>query len=281
MRHTPDLRHWQAGACSQTLSFSLTIMRTMPLPFRRTRHALTPLAAVFGGALLLSACASNPDSAYAPRTENSATDARNQYQDFRGREAVRAPSQLQISLDRSNIRKNTQANASASAAEAEAQAQSGDTPPDIVAAPGDGPPVLPEPAYEGSPWLRDTQTYLGTVPCFTGDASCRAQKVTLTLSPNGRWRSRTITIDPPSNPPETYTDQGCWRASGENRERVTLYNTERTQSIASFSFSHGNALILRQLHDQGSRLTYRLSRQPEIDPISELGQTAPDCHVVP
>lgn len=254
----------------------------MPLPIRRAYRALTPLAAMLGGALLLSACASNTDSAYAPRAENSATDARNQYQDFRGREAVRAPSQLQISLDRNNIRKNKQTAAAAAAeADAEAQPQDGETPPDIVAAAGDGPAVLPEPAYEGSPWLRDTQTYLGTVPCFTGDESCRAQRVTLTLSPNGRWRSRTVTIDPPANPPESYTDQGCWRVSGESRERVTLYNTERTQSIASFSFSHGNALVLRQLHDQGSRLTYRLSRQPEIDPISELGQAAPDCHVVP
>ncbi|MCO7636911.1 copper resistance protein NlpE N-terminal domain-containing protein [Kerstersia gyiorum] len=258
----------------------LPTMRTSPLPTRPARRALTPLATLLGAALLLSACASSPDGAYSSQAENSATDARNQYQDFRGREAVRAPSQLQISLpDRNNARKN----ANAAEAEVVAQAQVPDTeaPPDVRAASGDGPAVLPEPAYEGSPWLRDTQTYLGTVPCFTGDESCRAQRVTLTLSPNGRWRSRTITIDPPSNPPDSFTDQGCWRVSGDNRERITLYNTDRTQSIASFSFSHGNALILRQLHEQGSRLTYRLSRQPEIDPISELGQAAPNCHVAP
>ena len=34
------------------------------------------------------------------------------------------------------------------------------------------------------------QTYMGTLPCFSPAMRCTAQRVTLTLAPNGRWRGR-------------------------------------------------------------------------------------------
>lgn len=249
------------------------------LSSRRTSLALSRQAALIGSLMLLGACAhqSKGSDAYAPQSENSASDARNQYQDFRGREAVRAPSQLQITLPErgSQPRKNTDSNTPVQVP------QDGNAPPDVLAASVTATDAPAASADDGSPWVRETQTYLGTVPCFaSADAACRAQRVTLTLSPNGRWRSRTVTIDPPAATPDVQASQGCWRTAGDNRERVTLYNSERNQIIASFSFSHGNALVLRQLHEQGSSLTYRLARQPDLDPISELTGAAPECRGV-
>lgn len=248
---------------------------------RRARLAPVHLAAALGSALLLSACASDPSRAYTPEHETSISDAQNQYQNIRGREALRAPSQIQLTLpERGQARKAGEQPEAVAATSAPA-VDPNMLPPDVLDAQG-ATAAVAAPLQDGSPWVRDTQTYMGTVPCYTGNtAACRAQRVTLTLSPNGRWRSRTVTVEPAQADAQPYTDEGCWRASGDQRERITLYDAKRTSSVASFSFSQGNALILRTLHDQPSTLTYRLSRQPDLDPINEHGDTQLNCQLAP
>lgn len=115
------------------------------------------------------------------------------------------------------------------------------------------------------PQLAETHTFLGTVPCLD-QAVCPATRVTLTLAPDGQWRARSVAL----NDAQTTTAQmGCWVLTGEDPLRIAL-RIDDVQTKAVLEFVNGNVLRVRSFDGHPTKLDYRLTRQPDTDPIKEL-----------
>jgi hypothetical protein len=125
--------------------------------------------------------------------------------------------------------------------------------------------------------IPEPQTFSGTLPCFHPDMKCTAERITLSLAPNGRWRARTSYLDQDSKSGPVQLDQGCWRVSPMNPPRVMLLSAQGNVR-AELSMTAGNSLKLLSMNGETPNLTYTLSRQPDLDPIAELDKkTAPNC----
>ena len=106
---------------------------------------------------------------------------------------------------------------------------------------------------------------------------CSAQRVTITLAPNGRWRARAAYLEQSSKNSAVQTDQGCWRASAQAVPRIVLLNNQGNVR-AELAMTSGNMLRLISMNGGTANLTYNLSRQPDLVPIDELkGKPAPNC----
>ena len=115
------------------------------------------------------------------------------------------------------------------------------------------------------PQLADVHTFLGTVPCLDQSA-CPATRVTLTLAPDGQWRARSVAL----NAAQTKIAQmGCWVLVGEDPLRIAL-RIDNAQTKAVLEFVTGNVLRVRSFDGHQTKLDYRLTRQPDTDPIQEL-----------
>src|SRR5690606_10462411 len=99
--------------------------------------------------------------------------------------------------------------------------------------------------------LREPKTFLGTIPCLTGD-SCPAARVTLTLAPNGQWRSRTQELGASAH---TAT-QGCWDIIGSQPWRIVL-RSQQTAAASSFTFVNDNVLRVDAYNGVRPTLEYR------------------------
>ncbi|WP_323012220.1 hypothetical protein [Castellaniella sp.] len=120
--------------------------------------------------------------------------------------------------------------------------------------------------------LADTRTYLGTVAC-TGAAPCSASRLTLTLAPDGQWRARNTPADGSS---PASTAMGCWFLTHTDPVRIVLQAGE--QPYASLELVQSNVLKLLRLNGQAPVLESRLTRQADLDPITELSsQPAQAC----
>ncbi|KAG1341276.1 hypothetical protein G6F61_014880 [Rhizopus arrhizus] len=118
---------------------------------------------------------------------------------------------------------------------------------------------------------------MGTLPCFSPAMQCTAQRVTLPLVPNGRWRGRTAYLenDPQKGP--AVTEQGCWDATDERPPRVILMDG-KGNARAEFVVAANNVLRVRSIAGQPPNLNYTLPRQPARDPMAALAQApAPHC----
>ncbi len=125
--------------------------------------------------------------------------------------------------------------------------------------------------------IPEPQTFSGTLPCFHPEMKCTAERITLSLAPNGRWRARAAYLDQNSKSGATQLDQGCWRVAPMNPPRVMLLNAQGNVR-AELSMATGNALKLVSMNGEIPNLTYTLARQPDLDPIVELDKkTAPNC----
>src|SRR5690606_1048712 len=87
--------------------------------------------------------------------------------------------------------------------------------------------------------LAEPKTFLGTVPCLSGDSGCSAQRVTLTLAPSGEWRARTVLLDNPDAQP--LVQQGCWDVIGTQPLRIMLQQKSQA-SMANLTFVNDNVL---------------------------------------
>jgi len=119
----------------------------------------------------------------------------------------------------------------------------------------------------------EARTFLGTVPCVTGDTDCPASRVTLTLAPNGEWRSRTVLLGTPGTD-RPIVQYGCWNVVGTDPLRIVIL-TQDQSSKANFTFVNDNVLRVNMYNDVRPMLDYHLTRQPDIDPIDELAGQAP------
>jgi hypothetical protein len=189
---------------------------------------------------------------------SSATDALAQAEGAYATQAVRAPSQIQFGL---NPSAPTQQQAGAT------QTTTASAPAPAAAAPTDTlrSELIPEP-----------QTFAGTLPCFHPEMKCVAQRVTISMSPNGRWRARAAYLGQ-DNKTSQLADQGCWRATAQAVPRIVLLNSQGNVR-AELAMTGTNVLRLISINGDSPNLTYTLTRQPDLDPINELNnQSSPNC----
>ena len=219
--------------------------------------------AVLVSALLLTACAQMQQPGYYNLpAASSATDAQAQAEGAYATQAVRPPSQIQIGLNASAPAQQqagtSNATNPATASASSSSATSGAT--DTLRA-----ELIPEP-----------QTFAGTLPCFHPEMKCVAQRVTITISPNGRWRARAAYLGQ-NNKTSQLADQGCWRATAQAVPRIVLLNGQGNVR-AELAMTSTNVLRLISINGDLPNLTYTLTRQPDLDPINELNnQTSPNC----
>ena len=122
------------------------------------------------------------------------------------------------------------------------------------------------------------ETFLGNLPCFGSGMNCATQRVVVTLAPNGRWRSRITYLDQQqqlSGKPSVA--QGCWRSTLSKPPSLLLLDAQKNVRT-ELRMTANNVLQVVTIDGNSPSLTYTLSRQPDLDPISELDQTtAPVC----
>lgn len=237
-----------------------------PAP-RRSFPTLT-VAALAGTVLLAAGCAQQRSQGYYnPPAASTTTDAQYQGEGAGYRQVVRAPSQLQIELKApppGQTRGRTDAEDAAAAKAAESSANAAAEAAGSVSPAAHA--LVPQP-----------QTYMGTLPCLTPSPQCAAQRVTLTLAPNGRWRSRIAYLDSAGNLGKPSAEQGCWDATAERPPRVLLAGADGTQRI-ELIVAANNVLRVKSVLGKSPNLNYSLTRQPDLDAIDELsGQPAPKC----
>ncbi|HYG42002.1 MAG TPA: hypothetical protein VEA17_03700 [Bordetella sp.] len=230
---------------------------------RRSSLALT--AAALAGAALLAGCAQQRTAGYYnPPAASTVTDAQYQGEGAGYRPVVRAPSQLQIEL---KAPPPGQTRGKSDASDAAAQEATEASAASAAQAAGSESPA----AHALVP---QAQTYMGTLPCLTPSAQCAAQRVTLTLAPNGRWRSRIAFLDSAGNLGQPSAEQGCWDATAERPPRVLLADANGNQRV-EFVVAANNVLRVRSVLGKTPNLNYSLTRQPDLDAIDELSKQAP------
>jgi len=256
----------------------------------------------------LTGCAQMQQAGYYnPPPASTTTDAIAQGDGIYNNQTLRAPSQIQIGLQQpgtatrnaatstvapSAVAANTRATAPGQVAGTNMTSGAPTTAPtsDSANAPVDAPPsnagstvdssssaaAAPAESLQAT-LIPEPQSFAGTLPCFHPEMKCSAQRVTITLAPNGRWRARATYLDQSSKNSAVQTDQGCWRASAQAVPRVVLLNNQGNVR-AELAMTSGNMLRLISMNGGTANLTYNLSRQPDLDPIDELkGKPAPNC----
>lgn len=225
---------------------------------------------VLAGTLALAGCAQQRSAGYYdPPGASTITDAQYQGQAAGYRTVVHAPSQLQIELKPNQPARQQNAQAQAG----QQSTEDGTAVPEGQAAPQ----PQPETASPGAQAIiPQAQTYQGTFPCFAAGLACEAQRVTLTLAPNGRWRSRTNYLDKQPQASAPVAEQGCWDATQERPPRAAARRQRQHARRA------GHDRQQRAARTFGGRpypnLNYNLTRQPDLDAIAELDkQAAPKC----
>lgn len=208
------------------------------------RPIATSLTRLLGLSLLtlLGACAQQSAPGYydTPR-ESTTSDALHRAQ---GDSGTQAPAQLQLGFGGQE-----QKSKSAAAPAAQSGASAGAAQPAGAAVPRE---------------LAETRTYLGTIACMDG-GQCPPSRMTLTLAPDGQWRARNTPVD--GSGPARAT-LGCWYLTGTDPVRIVLQTGD--QARASLEFSTSNVLRVTRLNGQAPLLESSLTRQADLDPITEL-----------
>lgn len=227
-----------------------------------TRLRSTACISLLFGAAFLAGCAQQTPAGYYDRPhESTLTDAHQHAQGGRG---SRAPSQLQFGFGETEAERAAAARAAQQAQQA--QAADTDTSAADVATSAEG-TVRP---------LLEAKTFLGTVPCVSGDANCPPMRITLTLAPSGEWRSRTVPVNASGTGTPLF-QQGCWDVMGTHPLRIVM-QAQNEESKTSLSFVNDNVLRIMMFNDIRPILDFHLTRQADIDPIDELAdQPALSC----
>lgn len=122
--------------------------------------------------------------------------------------------------------------------------------------------------------LLEARTFLGTIACPPSDSACMPVRLLTTMSPNGVWRMRASAANTNAEP---VISQGCWHQTGTNPTRIIL-QTQNDTVLADLSFVHDHQLRVNIFNYVKPTLETHLSRQPEVDSVSELeNQTGPIC----
>ena len=273
-----------------------------PLTPHRNPSDIARMALVISLSLTLVACAdmTQPGFYNMPKA-SSATDAEANATDAYALQSIRAPSQIQIDLRQPSLDNQIPVSPPTTAASApttqtyklppgvsNAPGTSPNTPPSGAATSDIPPPDLTNNAATGNAALANMATaqaalipepisFAGTLPCFNAAMQCTAQRIMLTLAPNGRWRARATYLEQNAQSGKPQAEQGCWRTLIGTPTRVAILTAQGTPR-AEFAAPSDNLLKLVSLNGQTPNLAYTLSRQPDLDPIKELDLTpAPNC----
>jgi hypothetical protein len=230
----------------------------------KNRLLYLPALAVCATVLIGCAQTSTPGY-YNPPKASTTQDAIEYAEGARTRQMTQAPSQIQISL------RGQQASAQATGMES--------TPEKLTPA---GQAALQKADVEVTAQSRlipVPETFQGTLPCFNRDMQCVAQRITLTLAPNGRWRARASYLDATDKASgKPLANQGCWRVVQTLPAGLILLDEKRNVR-AELVMVANNVLRVKTIDGQSPNLTYTLNRQPDIDPIAELDSSpAPACN---
>ncbi|MCZ8389095.1 copper resistance protein NlpE N-terminal domain-containing protein [Achromobacter xylosoxidans] len=233
-----------------------------------------------GTALGAAGCAQQrTEGYYDPPAESTVTDAQYQGSGAGYRTVLRAPSQVQIALKPDQKKTPTQAAASQGSTTEDGQPmpEGADSAGGGGAAPAPAPSPAAVQSAAANSLVPQPQTYMGTLPCFSPAMQCTAQRVTLTLAPNGRWRGRTAYLEDDPKKGAPVVEQGCWDATDERPPRVILLDGKGNVRV-EFLVAANNVLRVRSVGGQTPNLNYNLTRQPDLDPIDELAKAnAPQC----
>ena len=249
---------------------------------RSRKHSVMGLL-LAGTVIAATGCAKQKAEGYYDLpAESTVTDAQYQGSGAGYRTVIRAPSQVQIELKPDARRQQNQNQQAVAAGQTTEDGQSVPEGAESGAGGSGGAapaPAAPAPTANGitHSLVPQPQTYMGTLPCFSPAMQCTAQRVTLTLAPNGRWRGRTAYLDndPKKGPP--VSEQGCWDATEERPPRVILMDGQGNVRV-EFVVAANNVLRVRSIGGQTPNLNYNLTRQPDLDPIDELASAAaPKC----
>lgn len=235
----------------------------MQLHSLRIRRLLLPPLAL-SVTLLIGCAETNAPGYYNPPRASSTQDAIETAEGARTRSMVQPPSQIQLSL------RTPQATAQATGMEASSEKLTPAGKADLERASVDASPqarLIPIP-----------ETFQGTLPCFHKEMRCTAQRITLTLAPNGRWRARAAYLDSSDKTSgKPLADQGCWRTVPSAPPSIQLLDAKKNVRV-DLLMTANNVLRVRTIDGQTPNLTYTLNRQPDMDPMAELdGQPVPVC----
>lgn len=123
------------------------------------------------------------------------------------------------------------------------------------------------------PELAEPKTFLGTLSCPPQGGACEPYKISVTLAPAGQWRLRAT----PLGAGEEHRMSGCWVPIGTQPTRIALL-ANNDSTLADLSFVNNNVLRINTFNQQRPTLESHLTRQADIDPVSELdGQANPTC----
>jgi hypothetical protein len=198
---------------------------------------------------------------YKPAAASSTTDAIENAEGPYGTQTIRAPSQIQIGLNRGGDAAPIPGTSKQTGQSVTRSAQSAAAAADSLQA-----SLFPEPL-----------TFAGTLPCFHPEMKCSAQRITITLAPNSRWRARASYLEQSAQSGTPLADQGCWRVIPQAVPRIILLNPSGNVR-AELALSSTNVLRLVSINGDSVNLAYTLTRQPDLDPISELDKkTTPTC----
>jgi len=201
---------------------------------------------------------------YNPPAASSTTDAIEHAEAPYGSQTMRAPSQFQIGLK----------GRASDAAPVQGQ-PSGAT--QTTANPNQGANAVASNDSLQASLFPEPLTFAGTLPCFHPEMKCSAQRITITLAPNGRWRARSAYLEQSNQSGSSLADQGCWRVIPQAVPRIILLNPSGN-ARAELALTSTNVLRLVSINGDSVNLTYTLTRQPDLDPIDELNKTtAPNC----
>lgn len=208
---------------------------------------------------------------YNPSPASSATDAIAQAESPYGSHTIRAPNQIQFGLKASDAAPAQGSSGVPATGTPGTSGESGafanaTSPKDEVPTNSLQEALFPAP-----------QTFFGTIPCFHPEMKCTAQRITLTMAPNGRWRARAAYVDQAQTSGSALADQGCWKVVPQAVPRIVLLN--KTGNVrAELALTASNVLRLISINGEGANLVYTLTKQPDLDPIDELNKlAAPKC----
>ena len=203
---------------------------------------------------------------YKPAPASSATDAIENAEGPYGTQLLRAPSQIQIGLNNRGADAAPTAGTAKPANQTATGSAQGNAAGTTETADSLQASLFPAPL-----------TFAGTLPCFHPEMKCSAQRITISLAPNGRWRARAAYLEQSAKSGTPLADQGCWRVIPQAVPRIILLNPAGNVR-AELALSSSNVLRLISINGDTFNLTYTLTRQPDLDPISELDKTtAPTC----
>lgn len=213
---------------------------------------------------------------YNPPPASSTTDAIAQAEAPYGMQTMRAPNQIQIGLKGADaappqtsagaVSTSTAVPGAPRLASQGAATQGAAASTNTNASDSPQASIFPEPL-----------TFVGTLPCFHPEMKCSAQRITLTIAPNGRWRARAAYLEQTAQSGKAQADQGCWRVIPQAVPRIVLLN-QSGNVRAELALTASNVLRLISMNGESPNLIYTLTRQPDLDPIDELNKsTAPTC----